>query len=210
MTGLGAVCDAAEDYARDGAAPDAPARAIVLVHASGVPGPDWAGSLPVSLVSKWERGLRRLERVPAVTIAVADQDCGGTALDVLLATDYRIMAAAASLIVPAAAGATWPGMAVYRLIRQAASAPAARRAVLFGAPVGAAAALAIGVVDEVTDDVAAAVATASELGAAAPGTELAVMRQLMQEALTTSHEDALGAHLAACDRALRRLAAGVP
>jgi hypothetical protein len=31
----------------------------------------------------------------------------------------------------------------------------------------------------------------------------------MEEALTTSYEDALGVHLAACDRALRRLAAGV-
>jgi isomerase DpgB len=30
----------------------------------------------------------------------------------------------------------------------------------------------------------------------------------MHEAMTTSYEEALGVHLAACDRALRRLAVG--
>jgi isomerase DpgB len=182
----------------------------VIIRVSGVPGPDWAGNLPVALVSKWERGLRRLERVPAVTIAVAEQDCGGLALDALLAADYRIMPAFAKLIVPVVAGATWPGMALYRLARQAAGTAAARRAVLFGTPIGAAAAQAIGVIDEVTGNVAVAIEKAREGAAAARGTELAIRRQLMQEALTTSYEDALGVHLAACDRALRRLAAGAP
>lgn len=200
VTGLGAVCEAAEDAA---------AHAFVIVRVSGVPGPDWADDLSVALVSKWERGLRRLERVPAATIAVADEDCGGPALDALLATDYRIMSASARLIVPVMAGATWPGMALYRLARQAAGTGPARRAVLFGTPIGAAAAQAIGVVDEVTGDSAVAIEKAMAV-AATRGAELAVRRQLMQEALTTSYEDALGVHLAACDRALRRLAAGGP
>jgi isomerase DpgB len=197
---IGAVCDAAED---------GEAHAFVVVRVSGVPGPDWADDLPVALVSKWERGLRRLERVSAVTIAVADEDCGGPALDALLATDYRIMSASAKLIVPVVAGATWPGMALYRLARQAAGAAPARRAVLFGTPIGAAAAQAIGIVDEVTSNAAIAIEKAMEV-AVAQGAELAIRRQLTQEALTTSYEDALGVHLAACDRALRRLAAGAP
>jgi isomerase DpgB len=198
---LGAVCDAAEDG-------DAPGSVIVQV--SGVPGPGWVDDLSVALVSKWERGLRRLERVPAATIAVAEGDCGGPALDALLATDYRIMLAGAKLIVPVVAGATWPGMALYRLARQAAGTAPARRAVLFGTPIGAAEARAIGVIDEVTGNAAVAIEKAMEVAAAARGTELAIRRQLMQEALTTSYEDALGVHLAACDRALRRLAAGTP
>ena len=37
------------------------------------------------------------------------------------------------------------------------------------------------------------------------GAEHAIRRQLLLEAATTSYEDALGAHLAACDRELRRL-----
>jgi isomerase DpgB len=36
------------------------------------------------------------------------------------------------------------------------------------------------------------------------GAELAIRRQLMDEASWMSFEDALGPHLAACDRALRR------
>jgi isomerase DpgB len=198
---LGAVCDAAEG---------AGAHAFVIVRVSGVPGPDWANDLPVALVSKWERGLRRLERVPAVTIAVAEEDCGGPALDALLAADYRIMPAGAKLIVPVVAGATWPGMTLYRLARQAAGTAPARRAVLFGTPIEAATAQGIGVIDEVAGDTTIAIEKAMEVAAVARGTELAIRRQLMQEALTTSYEDALGVHLAACDRSLRRLAAGTP
>lgn len=195
---LAAVCDAVEDGAT---------HALVVIRVSGVPGPEWARDLSAAMVSKWERGLRRLERLPAVTIAVADADCGGIALDALLATDYRIMLASAKLVVPAVAGETWPGMALYRLVRQTAGAADGRRAVLFGAPIEAAAAQALGVIDEVVGDAATALAKARELTAVASGTEHAIRRQLMLEAPTTSFEDALGVHLAACDRVLRRTVA---
>lgn len=196
---LAAVCERAED----GAGGDA-----VILEVSGVPEADWAAGLSVAQVSRWERGLRRLERLPAVTIAVAEGDCGGYALDALLATDYRIMFASGRLMLPVMAGATWPGMALYRLVRQAAGAALTRRAVLFGVPIGAEEALAMGITDEVAVDAASALAKAARLATAAEGTELAVRRQLMLEASTTSFEDALGVHLAACDRALRRAAAG--
>lgn len=193
---LGAVCDAAED---------SDAHGFVIVRVSGVPDPRSTSDLSVALVSKWEHGLRRLERLPAVTIAVADEDCGGIALDALLATDYRIMSTQARLVVPVVAGATWPGMALYRLARQAAGAAPARRAGLFGTPIGAGEAKAIGVIDDVADNATMAIEKAMEMAAAVEGTELAIRRQLMLEALTTTFEDALGVHLAACDRSLRRL-----
>jgi isomerase DpgB len=198
---LAAVCDAAEDAGAPG---------FVIIRASGVPSPRWAGDLSVGLVSKWERALRRLERLPAVTIAAAEADCGGIALDALLAADYRIMPAAAKLVVPVVAGATWPGMTLYRLARQAAGTAAARRAGLFGTPIGAGAAMSMGVIDEVADNVTVAIEKAMEMAAAVETTELAIRRQLMQEALTSTFEDALGVHLAACDRSLRRLAVAVP
>jgi isomerase DpgB len=191
--GLAAVCDVAED---------GDAHGFVILQVSGVPEPGWAAGLSLALVSKWERGLRRLERIPAVTIAVADESCGGTALDALLAADYRIMPASAKLVMPVVAGATWPGMALFRLARQAAGTAPARRAILFGTPIGAAAAQAIGLIDEVAGNATIALEKARQM-ATSKGTELAIRRQLMQEALTTSYEDALGAHLAACDRALR-------
>jgi isomerase DpgB len=60
----------------------------------------------------------------------------------------------------------------------------------------------------VADDVTICAKKAMELAAAAGGAELAIRRQLVLEAATTTFEDALGMHLAACDRALRRAAAG--
>lgn len=192
---LGYACDRAED----------PGGGMVVVHVSGVPGDSWAGDLTVALVSKWERGLRRLERLAATTIAVATGDCGGLALDALLATDYRIATRSVRLLVPTAAGATWPGLGLYRLTRQAAA--AARRAALFGAPISADTALALQVVDELTDDPARALAGALELASAFSGTELAIRRQLMHDAPGTGFDEALGVHLAACDRMLRRSSA---
>jgi isomerase DpgB len=203
VAALGALCNRAED--RDASRPEA--RTVVILQVSGVPGPEWCSDLSIALVSKWERGLRRLERLPAVTIAVADGDCGGAALDALLVADYRITTAAAQLVMPVVAGATWPGMALYRLARQAGPA-LARRAVLFGTPIGAAEALAMGVVDDVTGSAVLALDKAIEMAGTAPGAELAVRRQLMLEAMTTTFEDALGVHLAACDRALRSVATG--
>jgi isomerase DpgB len=198
---LGTVCGKAEGDDTGG---------FVIIRVSGVPKPEWPSGLSTALVSKWERGLRRLERLPAVTIAIAEDDCGGPALDVLLAADYRIMSAGARLVMPVVAGATWPGMALYRLARHAAGAARGRRAALFGTPIGAGAAHAMGVIDEVTDNVTIALQQAMVATAEVRGAELAIRRQLMLEAPATTFEDALGAHLAACDRALRRAADGTP
>jgi isomerase DpgB len=199
VAAIAAVCDSAEDHGGAGS---------VVVHVSGAPAASRGRDVTVGLVSKWERGLRRLERLPAPTIGVATGDCGGTALDALLATDYRIAASSVRLLVPAEAGATWPGMALYRLC-QCADAAAIRRAVLFGAPIDLDDALSLGLIDELTEDPLAAVAAAAEFSAAFSGSELAIRRQLMLDARTESFEDALGRHLAACDRELRRLSAGV-
>ena len=106
---------------------------------------------------------------------------------------------------PLADGATWPGMALHRLAQQTAGTAAIRRAVLFGTPLDAAQALALHLVDEVTDDAASSVA--AELTAVFAGSELAIRRQLLLDGRTAPFEEALGAHLAACDRALRRTTA---
>lgn len=200
VAALGAACDAAED--RGGHSP-------LVIHVTGAPDRPWANSLNVALVSKWERALRRLERLRATSIAVAVDDCGGVALDALLATDYRIAVTSSRLLVTVEGGATWPGMALYRLASQAGAA-AIRGAVLFGAPIGAAEALHLHLVDKVTDDPDGALADSPAMTGPLSGPELSIRRQLMLDAATASFEDALGAHLAACDRALRRVSAGTP
>jgi isomerase DpgB len=175
---------------------------------SGAPARSWARDLHVGLVSKWERALRRLERVPMTTIAVASGDCGGLALDALLTTDYRIATSTVRLLLPVAESTVWPGMAVYRLSQQT-DVAGIRRAVLFGHPIGAEEALELHVVDEVVGDPEDALAAGAGTLRAFSGRELAIRRRLILDATTTSFEEALGVHLAACDRALRRSSDGM-
>ena len=197
VAAVAALCDGAEDPGGHGP---------VVIEVSGAPASDWTHELTVGLVSKWERVLRRLERLPTTTIAVADGDCGGTALDVLLAMDLRIATPSLRLVPHVTDGATWPGMALHRLAQQTSGTAAVRRAVLYGTPLDAAQALALHLVDEVTDDAAGAVASAGRT-ASITGSELAIRRQLLLDARTVPFEEALGAHLAACDRVLRRASA---
>ncbi|MFD4524159.1 enoyl-CoA-hydratase DpgB [Streptomyces sp. NPDC058470] len=194
---LAAVCDQAEGL---------PGSGVVTVHVTGTPQVGWTGGLDVALVSKWERVLRRLERLPAPTIAVVSGDIGGAALDVFLTTDFRIAAPESRLLVATDGEATWPGMAAFRLVQQAGAA-GVRRAVLFGVPIHASQALALGIVDELADDPADVLDATTELVGRLSGKELAIRRQLMFDATSTSFEDGLGPHLAACDRALRRVGA---
>jgi isomerase DpgB len=199
IAAVAAVCEQAED------GDDA---AAVVVHVSGAPQGAWSGDLTVQLVNKWEQVLRRLERVPAATIAVITGDCGGTALDALLATDPRIAAESMRLMLPVHNGLIWPGMALYRLARQVPNAAAVRQAVLFGGALGVREALAMNLVHEVSDDLPGSLASAVERVSTVSGSELAVRRQLALDAPAVGFEDALGVHLAACDRALRRVTAG--
>jgi isomerase DpgB len=199
VTALGAVCDQAEDLGGTG---------IVVVRLSGAPQSGaasdfWTRDLTVGLVSKWERGLRRLERLGMTTVAVAAGDCGGVALDALLATDYRIASGDLRLLLPAQGGTTWPGMAIYRLAQQAGVARV-RRSVLFGHPIDAAEALDLRLVDEIADDMTADGALLPGVAGGLSVPELAIRRRLLLDAATASFDTALGAHLAACDRELRR------
>jgi isomerase DpgB len=193
IAALTVACDAAEDDREHG---------VVIAHVSGAPQGLAASARSVATVSKWERVLRRVERLRAVTIAVAEGDCGGPALEALLVTDYRIAVDGARLLMTAEDGVIWPGMALYRLCHQAGTG-AARRTVLFGAPIEAGPGLAMGLIDELAGDVTGALAIATEVAAAWSATELAIRRQLMQDASSSTFENALGVHLAACDRVLR-------
>jgi isomerase DpgB len=195
-----AACDAAED--RDG-------LGIVLLYLSGAPEAFQPGQLNVGLVTKWERTLRRLERVPRATVAVVSGNCGGAALDVLLASDFRIATPDVRLLIAVDDEATWPGMTLYRLAQQV-GIGRIRRPLLLGTPIEASDALRLQLIDELADDPATALAIVTELTWEISGSELAIRRQLMFDANTTSFEDALGSHLAACDRAIRRASVETP
>ncbi len=194
------ICDQVED--------DINGTCAVL-HIQGPAGDegsgDWPSPVSLRLVNKWERALRRLEQSSAAAIATVSGYCSGLALDVLLATDYRIATADVLLAPPVTSGRLWPGMAVHRLAHQIGVAKA-RKLVLFGMGVTAGEGIQLGLFDEVVpdhEDLADAVAGASGLLTRTVGTGLPVRRRLLLEAATTSFEESLGAHLAACDRMLR-------
>ncbi|QMU70590.1 enoyl-CoA-hydratase DpgB [Streptacidiphilus sp. P02-A3a] len=196
---LNELCGRAEDAAGSGV------RTPLVLRVGGAPVPAAVPAPPLALVNKWERALRRLERLDLPTVALVSGDCGGTALEALLATDHRIATPGSRLLLPAAADGLWPGMALYRLANQAGIA-ATRQAVLFGGALPAERALALHLLDRLAADPSAALADDAESLAAASG-GIAIRRQLMLDAGTTSFEEALGRHLAACDRLLRRTAA---
>ncbi|MFJ5548004.1 enoyl-CoA-hydratase DpgB [Streptomyces sp. NPDC093225] len=191
------ICDRVED---------AGTGDVLLVRLHGGPPADGVRSGPrvpdVHLVNKWERAVRRMERLPVATVALATGECAGLAAEVLLATDHRVAGPDLVLRLPTSDGVTWPGMALFRLAHQV-GVHRARAAALFGAPTTAAKALALGLVDEVADDPDQALAAAVKAFQGARAADVAVRRRLLMDAATTSFEDALGSHLAACDRALR-------
>ncbi len=185
---------------------DAGEHCVAVVHlASSTPSTDradgWPGEVGVHLVNHWERALRRLERLNAITIAVAEGSCGGPALEVLLATDYRIAADDLRLLQPWHSGALWPSMVLYRLANQLGVARA-RPLALFAREVPAAKAEQVGLVDEVASDLVASTQERVAALRGAAGPELAIRRRLLLDATATTFEDALGAHLSACDRSL--------
>ncbi|MGY0055414.1 enoyl-CoA-hydratase DpgB [Streptomyces sp. LZ34] len=198
---VNAVCERTEDRAE---------QTVVVLELGAAPADrSWPGEVSIHEVSRWERAVRRFERLAAVSIAVAAGTCGGPALDLLLATDYRIATPDARLLLPVTDGQFWPGMAVYRLVQHLGVARA-RRLVLWGHDLPARHAQEIGLIDEIGDDLDEAVRTAAVwLGRASAG-EVAVRRQLLLEASSVSYEEALGVHLAACDRELRRTARRQP
>jgi isomerase DpgB len=184
-------------------AEDASTGAVAVIKVTGAADRAWPGDVGIHLVNKWERALRRLERVGVATVGVVTGECGGPAAEVLLSTDYRIATPDLTLRLPALGGQLWPGMVLHRLANQVGVA-GVRQLALFGSAISADDAARLSLVDDVVEDVAKGLAVAGNLLGGAAGTELAIRRRLLLDAPTTSFEDALGTHLAACDRALRR------
>ena len=154
----------------------------------------------ISDVNGWERALHLIERSSAATVALFGRRVGGSALEVGLACDFRI-ADPGSQVIWHNVGAVWPSTALFRLVQLIGPAQTIRLTLL-GEPVHADAALVSGLVDVITDNPEAEVET---LRTAVAGLDdLRVVRQLIAEAAHTSYDEAVGAHLAACERYLRR------
>jgi isomerase DpgB len=198
LTGaVNAICDQVESRTE---------KSVVVIQlvATSLDCREWPGDVNIAAVNRWERAVHRMERLAAASVAVAQGTCGGPALDLLLATDFRIGSPDLRLMLPVNDGHFWPGMSIFRLVRQVGLARA-RQIVLWGTDIPLTLASELGLIDRVSDDVSEAVRTAKVLIGRISDRELTVRRQLLLEAGSVEYGDALGVHLAACDRELRRL-----
>nr|WP_308506844.1 enoyl-CoA-hydratase DpgB [Pseudoduganella ginsengisoli] len=194
IASINSACDSVED---------AGAGAVLLVQLKpATAGGEPAEAIDVHLVNHWERALRRLERLRAATIATVEGRCGGLGTAVLLTTDYRIAAGDVHLSLMSGQDIL-PSMTLHRIAGQIGAA-AGRQLVLFGMDMAADRAMELGMVDTIADDVEAATATFVKSLATLYTEDLSVRRRLLNEAPALNYDDALGAHLAACDRVLRR------
>jgi isomerase DpgB len=190
---IGAACDRAAD-----------ADVLVLRLTGGaITRPGWPGTVDVAVVSKWEKALRRLERLAAFTVGVCAGPADQAVLEVLLATDHRIADVGMTVVTGGSAEGLWPGVVLHRLVQQAGLGWARRLALLPG-EFTASDLQAAGLLDEVTADADAAIEAVVKRASGLAGSEVAMRRMLLVDAVTVAHEEALGAHLAACDRTLRR------
>jgi isomerase DpgB len=195
-TTLSAFCDGVVDRKEQ--------RPVVLSLQATTREPIWPGEVDVQDISRWERVVRRLERLPAITIAQAHGMCAGPTLDLLIATDYRIGTQDLRVVLPTNDGQFWPGMGTYRLVQRIGLARA-MQLVFWSSAVPAALALEIGLISEISGDLRRGRRVAIDLFGSQSKADVAILRQLMEEAGSATFEEALGSHLAACDRELRRL-----
>ncbi|USQ85708.1 enoyl-CoA hydratase-related protein [Streptomyces phaeoluteigriseus] len=192
---VNAFCDRLEDTGGT-------TSAVIRLSGTG-PAENWPGDVGIDVVSRWEKALRRLEQGRFAKIVTVEGVCSGPALDMLLTADHRIGAPGLRIAVPVNNDGVWAGMALHRLTNQLGGLHA-RRLVLFGAELSEQRALAMGLIDQTAKDPAAVAARLAERFARLDPAELAIRRQLVLEAGVTAFEEALGKHLAACDRTLRR------
>jgi len=105
-----------------------------------------AGEIQIDWFRRWDEGLRRLERLAAITIATIHGYALGGGLQLALACDLRVATPDSRLGLPAVLEALIPGMGTYRLPRFI-GLGRARRMILTGEMISAEEALRIGLVD---------------------------------------------------------------
>jgi isomerase DpgB len=179
----------------------------LIVQINGRDGPKsrlrWPGDVDLQLVSQWEKALRRIERLDACTIAVATRHCNGIALEILLTSDYRIGTSDMCVQLSSPGEMMWPGMSVHRLVGRI-GLNESRRLLMFGGELSGVVAAVVGILDETVIEPAAVRRAIEEKLKDVTAGGHSLRRQLLLEGSSSTYEDALGMHLAACDRELRQ------
>lgn len=195
---LGNVLDQAEDLG---------SSSVIFIHVVGhtnpVVLPAWPGQIDIQSVTKWERLLRRIERGDSPTIVLAEHACSAIALELLLVADRRLASNDFSVQWVKPGTEMWPSMALYRLVRQIGESRARKLSIETG-DISAHRAQELNIVDEIVDHLINGGDPMPQLLGYAPSDGFPLCRRLMEESCSISFDEALGVHLAACERALRR------
>ncbi len=201
---LTAVCDHLEDHSR---------ADVVVFRATGenfCEGIDFSGfspSTPIDIhgFNKWEKIAVRLERLPKVTVALVDGLAIGGGFQLLLVADQRIATSRASFQLPEVHMGFLPGMATFRLAKYVGLGHA-KRLMLCAERLPAARALELGVLDDVDDDLDAALERTITSFGPVHNVAVQLCRRLLNESFSTEFENAIGNFLAAQHRAVTQTA----
>ena len=148
--------------------------------------------------ARWERACRTLERLPRVTIAAVDGECGGGGLQLALTCDVRVATERSTFYLHEVRDGFLPGMGTFRLAKFI-GLGRARRMALTGRRVDCAEALSMGLVDHVCapSDFEATVEQAREEFGEIHPEALKQTRRLFDESFEMAYEEFVGCFLAA-------------
>jgi enoyl-CoA hydratase len=163
-----------------------------------------AGEIDMSYHHRWEGGLRKFEAMNKVVIGAINGYCLGGGLQLALACDIRIAVESAQLGLPAVKEGLIPGMGVWRLPRFV-GLGRAKQLILSGQLLGARAAQAIGMVDEVVadSDLAASIQAAAEHYLHIPWAAVLLSKRMTNQAFDLPFDDFLPQYFAAQTEAMR-------
>lgn len=163
----------------------------------------------LDLCRKWEALIDRLERLPAMSVAAIDGNCVDAAFQLALACDYRVATRRSRFRLLGVKQGFLPGMSTFRLAKNV-GLGVARRLILTGETMGAAQAMAVGLLDRDCEpgELENAVAEINEEHSGLDGKVVRLARRLLNESFSTSFEDAIGNYLAAQSHCLSRLEGG--
>jgi enoyl-CoA hydratase/carnithine racemase len=163
-----------------------------------------AGAIDMTYHHRWEGALRKFELMNKVVIAAINGYCIGGGLQLALACDLRIAADTAQLGLPAVKEGLIPGMGVWRLPRYVGMGRA-RQLILSGDLIGAPAAQAIGMIDEVVADTALAahVSETAQRYLCVPWSSVLLSKQLTNRAFDLPFDAFLEQYFAAQTEAMQ-------
>lgn len=203
---LGEALDQLEDHSA--------ARFVVIsgvdgVFCAGIDFADFRPDAPMDIhgFHKWEQLLVRVEKLGKATVAAIDGPCRGGGAQLALVCDVRVATARSVVQFDEIHLGFLPGMGTWRLAKYV-GLGRAKRLLLQGAPVSAAAAERIGLIDVIAEDGALDAAVAAELAAFGPAHPVATElgKRLLLESYAESFEENIGGFLAAQHRAISQSA----